>query len=936
MVKGTAAKGRDVTSHKAKRRTASFAFSFICALVALFAFAGTALAGGQPSLTSDNATYAPGDTVTLSGSGFAADDAVHLEVDDDAADAWTHEADVTADADGSFSATLTLPELEAGFSATAAGGAGASATASFAAAAPAPPPAATPCAPTGMESVATDRDGYQPGETVHITGSGYAAFCSVQVDVERPDGVVESFPAETGLGGALALDYLLPPFPGINGDYTVRVRGLGGAELATIVFADAPAPQFDIAPNHVAATGTHTFTTLVRNVISSSADTARCIRVTTPSGVTVTGATFTIANPGIAAGQTGNWALTTGTNHVQVRTGSNSVAGIFGMALNSNNWVRFEITVNATTAGTNSWTARMVTSGTADCASGGSSDTLGVSVAQVMPRTYTGAFHDPVTNVAMPLNTMGVVQGTTQQFRVRITRTGGTDDLQRAGVALPSCLTNITAVSMTHNGGANFIPELSDNFFMLTTFTGTKMDANGDWAQLHFTATVGAGCALGNHSFRTVSWKNQNPETAPGDIFQLAAGGSHPTLTVLNANVAPVCANDSGSTNEDTQLSDSVVCTDADGNTLTYSVVSSTLNGGTLNFNPNGSFTYDPAPNYFGPASFTFKANDGTADSNVATYSITVNSVNDAPVANNDTYGPMNEDSILAVPDPVGVLANDTDVESNSLTVATYTQPASGGSVAVNANGGFAYTPALNFCGTDTFTYQASDGQAQNNLSNVATVSITVTCQNDAPTVAANNATVTVNEGQAATNEGTYNDPDGNPVMLTASVGTIVNNNDGTWSWSYATTDGPDNSQTVTITASDGTASSQTTFSLVVNNVAPTVVVSGASSANEGETKSYTYTVTDPGQDTFTVDAGFPNCGTGGTIVGTPTVHASGGAFDCSFPDGPDTTNVTVKVTDSDGLSTAASQSVQLVAIANVAPTVAFLARRPRPTRARR
>ena len=73
--------------------------------------------------------------------------------------------------------------------------------------------------------------------------------------------------------------------------------------------------------------------------------------------------------------------------------------------------------------------------------------------------------------------------------------------------------------------------------------------------------------------------------------------------------------------------------TDVDGDTLTAVAASAGPAHGTLTLNADGSFTYTPAANYNGTDSFTYKANDGTADSNVATVTITVDAVNDAPVA---------------------------------------------------------------------------------------------------------------------------------------------------------------------------------------------------------------------------------------------------------------------------------------------------------------
>ncbi|PYR58664.1 MAG: hypothetical protein DMF91_16680, partial [Acidobacteria bacterium] len=128
-----------------------------------------------------------------------------------------------------------------------------------------------------------------------------------------------------------------------------------------------------------------------------------------------------------------------------------------------------------------------------------------------------------------------------------------------------------------------------------------------------------------------------------------------------------------------------------------------------------------------GPDSFTYKAHDAALDSNVATVAMTVNAVNDPPVAVSDSYAGT-EDTALTVAAP-GVLANDTDVESDPLTAILVSGPAHG-TLTLNANGSFTYTPAANYNGSDSFTYQANDGTAN---SNVATVTITVNGVNDAP-----------------------------------------------------------------------------------------------------------------------------------------------------------------------------------------------------------
>ncbi len=148
-------------------------------------------------------------------------------------------------------------------------------------------------------------------------------------------------------------------------------------------------------------------------------------------------------------------------------------------------------------------------------------------------------------------------------------------------------------------------------------------------------------------------------------------------------------------------------------------------------------FTYTPNANYNGSDTFTYHANDGTGNSNIATITITVSPVNDAPVAVNDAYT-TNEDTPLTVIPASSVLVNDTDVEGSALTAVLDVGPANG-TLTLNANGTFTYTPSANYNGSDTFTYHANDGTSN---SNIATVTITVSPVNDAP-VAVNDAYTT-------------------------------------------------------------------------------------------------------------------------------------------------------------------------------------------------
>ncbi len=111
----------------------------------------------------------------------------------------------------------------------------------------------------------------------------------------------------------------------------------------------------------------------------------------------------------------------------------------------------------------------------------------------------------------------------------------------------------------------------------------------------------------------------------------------------------------------------------------------------------------------------------------MATVTVTVNDVNDPPVANNDTYS-VDEDDTLNVSAP-GVLDNDSDPDSDPLTAVLVGGP-SNGSLILNTDGSFIYTPAAGFNGTDSFTYKANDGTAN---SNVATVTVTVNASAPGP-----------------------------------------------------------------------------------------------------------------------------------------------------------------------------------------------------------
>jgi CSLREA domain-containing protein len=185
------------------------------------------------------------------------------------------------------------------------------------------------------------------------------------------------------------------------------------------------------------------------------------------------------------------------------------------------------------------------------------------------------------------------------------------------------------------------------------------------------------------------------------------------------------------STDEDTQLQQNGVLdndTDPDGDTLTAVLVSGPTHDSSFTLNSDGTFDYTPEANFNGTDSFTYKANDGNLESGVATATITVDAINDAPTAVNDPDYSTDEDTPLS---QNGVLDNDTDPEDDGLTAVLVSGPDHEASFTLNSDGTFDYTPEADFNGSDTFTYKANDGDLD---SEVATATITVDPVNDPPT----------------------------------------------------------------------------------------------------------------------------------------------------------------------------------------------------------
>ncbi|MBO6575507.1 MAG: tandem-95 repeat protein [Rhodothermales bacterium] len=339
------------------------------------------------------------------------------------------------------------------------------------------------------------------------------------------------------------------------------------------------------------------------------------------------------------------------------------------------------------------------------------------------------------------------------------------------------------------------------------TSSNNAFTGSGTLILVRLKATAAVSSTITLTDFRLNSGNPAHTPDVPSFTFDATGSGGG------GSNNAPVASNVNVTTSQDTPVTVTFSATDADADNLTYSVVATPGNG-TLGTVSGNTVQYTPGSGFTGTDSFTYKANDGTEDSNTATVSIVVGSTgggNNSPIANDDSYT-VGEDAALSVPAP-GVLTNDTDADGNSLTASLETSP-DNGSVSLASNGSFAYVPDADFSGTDTFTYVANDGTIN---SNTGTVTITVTAVNDAPV--AQNQSVTTESNQAVTITLVATDAESDPLTYTITAtplkgsinqsGNVVvytpnNGESGGDSFAFKANDGQEDSNNATVTITIG------------------------------------------------------------------------------------------------------------------------------------
>ena len=364
--------------------------------------------------------------------------------------------------------------------------------------------------------------------------------------------------------------------------------------------------------------------------------------------------------------------------------------------------------------------------------------------------------------------------------------------------------------------------------------SGTITDLNEDTGSLVYTSDAGF---TGKDSFTFKA----NDGTVDSNTATV-------TLAVNQVIDPPVADDQSVTANTADPTEITLTAKDPDGNALTYAIVSQPKSGTITDLNEDtGSLVYTSDAGFTGKDSFTFKANDGTVDSNTATVTLAVNQVIDPPVAD--------DQSVTAnTADPTEITLTAKDPDGNALTYAIVSQPKSGTITDLNEDtGSLVYTSDAGFTGKDSFTFKANDGTVD---SNTATVTLAVNQVIDPPV--ADDQSVTANTADPTEITLTAKDPDGNAltyaIVSQPKSGTITDLNEDTGSLVYTSDAGFTGKDSFTFKANDGTVDSNTaTVTLAVNQVIdPPVADDQSVTANTADPTEITLTAKDPDGNALT------------------------------------------------------------------------------------
>lgn len=290
-------------------------------------------------------------------------------------------------------------------------------------------------------------------------------------------------------------------------------------------------------------------------------------------------------------------------------------------------------------------------------------------------------------------------------------------------------LVSANTLVTVHVGITNSLPVVSP--ITLTTNTDTALngtltatDADGDPLTFSAGSTAATNGTVVINPDGTFTFTPTAGFTGIASFSYRASDGlgtspdATATVNVVAANIAPIANPITVNTTTGVAVNGTLTATDANGDPLTFSAGSTAATNGTVVINSDGTFTFTPTPGFVGIGTFSFKANDGTADSADAVGTVVISAaVNTAPVVINGSGVTTIGTALNASVSPLA-----TDAEGDPLTFSVVTAPAHG-TLTLNGDGTFVFTPDAGFTGTDSFTFRANDGLLD---SNVGTFNLTV------------------------------------------------------------------------------------------------------------------------------------------------------------------------------------------------------------------
>ncbi|NNL04267.1 MAG: tandem-95 repeat protein [Xanthomonadales bacterium] len=370
------------------------------------------------------------------------------------------------------------------------------------------------------------------------------------------------------------------------------------------------------------------------------------------------------------------------------------------------------------------------------------------------------------------------------------------DEIQRELVSDDAATVLLAASGLDETSGT------SDDYQVVLTYEGVTTGSNCDITVAIEDTTSFAYCSTGGSFVGNGHVRITSASVHLGKDYNWVFN----TVPRGGDNQPPVANTDTGAVDEDgaTDIAVLINDSDPDNDPLDVTGVTNPPNGSTT-INPDSTVGYTPDSNYNGTDSFSYTVSDGNGGSDTGSVSVTVNPVNDYPVAADDSGIVTSQDT----PVDIYVLDNDSDVDNDPLNVAAVNQGMIG--TVANNNGYVTYQPSPGATGSDSFAYTVSDG---NGGSDSATVSVTVTAPNQAPT-AYFTATCT---GQTCDFDASgSSDPDGTITGYDWDFGDGANANGAAPSHYYAAP----GQYTVTLTVTDDQAATGNYAELVTATADP-------------------------------------------------------------------------------------------------------------------